>query len=222
MRRREDSAKFFASCAAHANSNCAPATSAAPGNACAASAEEVERVASVLRVARRRARGDERAHRPLALRERAAHLFERGARRRPTASRARSAARGVQRFGARRRTPVGDGAEDARRCRRAARVEGGDARRGRARSGVARLGEAREGVGVGVGGFGVALRVARVRSARVVGLFGVGGRGRRVKTREGGRRLRRRSSRRRARRSRDDGRRRARVAGRRSARRLWP
>jgi hypothetical protein len=32
MSRRDDSAKFFASCAAHASSNCAPATSGSPGN----------------------------------------------------------------------------------------------------------------------------------------------------------------------------------------------
>ena len=32
MSRREDSAKFFASCADQARSNCAPATSGSPGN----------------------------------------------------------------------------------------------------------------------------------------------------------------------------------------------
>ena len=145
-------------------------------------AVEEERARLILVVARRLRRGGERAHRPGAYGECAAHLVECGARRVPL-TRARVDQREVvEGFGARLSGGDGDGAQGPDGVGGAARVEGGDAalelslRR-------TRFGEAPEGVFVSRDGVGVALRLEKFFGARRR-FFGSGWRVRRAEARE--------------------------------------
>ena len=143
---------------------------------------EEERVRLILVVARRLRRGDERAHRPSALREGAAHFVERRARHVPL-TRARVGLREiVEGFGARLSGGDGDGAQGLDSVGGAARVEGGDAAL-ELRLRRTRFGEATEGVFVSRDGVGVALRLEKFFGARRR-LFGSGGRVRRAEARE--------------------------------------